>query len=138
MFKRLYRYFGSIVMSNVCEKVILEKRKLNRQTVWGMITAMITSFFSRYPICAQWQIFYLCVWSFLNLFYWIYLFSKSINKTLLMGSSFIFFQYVFFKKKVVRPKHFFPYSDNLSATVHEVIFMVNFPLSFFELYLKIS
>ena len=97
--KRLYRYFGSIVMSNVCENVILEKRKLNRQTVWGMITAMITSFFSRYPICAQWQIFYLCVWSFLNLFYWIYLFSKSINKTLLMGSSFIFFHYVNYKKR---------------------------------------
>ena len=105
---RLCKYFGPIVRCNVCEKVILEKRKLNRQTVWGMITAMITSFFSRYPICAQWQIFFESVWSFLNLFHCFYWFSKSINKTLFMGSSFVLFLYVFKKKRyVVRPKHFF-------------------------------
>ena len=107
MFKRLYRYFGSIVTSNVCEKVILEKRKLNRQTVWGMITAMITSFFSRYPICAQWQIFFVCVWSFLNLFYCFYWFFKSTNKTLFMGSSFICFHCVFEKKYLSTKALFF-------------------------------
>ena len=108
---RLCKYFGPIVRCNVCEKVILEKRKLNRQTVWGMITAMITSFFSRYPICAQWQIFCVCVIRapcdpFLVYFFAFIGFLNQQTKHFLWVQA-LFAFIVFLKKKVVRPKHFF-------------------------------